>query len=160
MTDSNYVALSNYYQNEPNLQPYEMLNSLSSWMTAHCNTKSYDEYRQYLIDLLFVNETALGIEEENNGGNNSSNAIYNLLIRPNPASDVSEISFSLRKDAKIKVAVYDVTGAEQEVLSEGVMKKGNNMVKFDVSNYPDGIYFVVLYADGVIGKSIKTLVKN
>ena len=72
----------------------------------------------------------------------SKNSTHNVKVYPNPAVDVLNVSLSY---ANAKVSVYNSLGR----LMESVVAEGN-LVRFDVSNYSRGIYFVKINDEAVV----------
>lgn len=77
-------------------------------------------------------------------------------IMPVPATDQVQVLFSTIKATTVKATIFDVMGRtidRQDLASTG----GNNTLNLNVSNYPAGIYYIVLN-DGthsVMGKIVK-----
>jgi Metallo-peptidase family M12B Reprolysin-like/Secretion system C-terminal sorting domain len=89
----------------------------------------------------------LGIEE-NSGENND---ISQITISPNPSNDESVISFKLKKEQKIKLAVSATDGKLQNVLADGVYDAGNHEIKYNTSQLKSGMYLCNLSTeDGTI----------
>ena len=65
---------------------------------------------------------------------------------PNPFNSSAVISFELRHAGFVRVAVYDVTGKELLVLSEGYLPEGIYRTVFDGSDIASGVYFARLQA--------------
>lgn len=60
---------------------------------------------------------------------------------PNPFNPQTVIPFSLKKDTRVKLSVFDVTGKEVAVLVDGMLESGRHDVNFNASDLPSGIYF-------------------
>lgn len=219
LTDSNYVDLKMYYETEPNLQSDTVLNKVSSWMTAHCNThlknyldaisffesiilnpdtitdstfaiidlgyvylamekdslsdnyivgklpqyipksyKQYETYRQYLIDLLLIDESALGIEDQYPLQEKYSGYISYFKIVPNPVVNSAELKFSLKENVQVKIYVTDITGSNQQILVDQMMHEGNHELIFNAEYYAKGIYFISIYTNGVLEATEKLII--
>jgi hypothetical protein len=68
---------------------------------------------------------------------------------PNPFNPSTTINFSLPADSKVKIVVYDVTGAMVKVLVDGDYSAGNHEAQFNtnsVGNLASGIYFYQINA--------------
>ncbi len=63
---------------------------------------------------------------------------------PNPFNPSTEISFTLPKDEKVILKIYDLLGREVQTLMNGMKKTGSYQVIFDGSNLPSGIYIYKL----------------
>ncbi len=60
---------------------------------------------------------------------------------PNPFNPATTIEYSLKKDANIKLTVYDLLGREAEVLYNGFAKAGSHTLKWNASKYSSGTYY-------------------
>ena len=81
---------------------------------------------------------------------------------PNPFNPVTNISFTLKKDSRVSLKVYDVSGKIIENLIDGYKSAGKYKITFDVSrrtNLSSGIYFYKLSAEGNEFTRRMTLVK-
>ena len=68
---------------------------------------------------------------------------------PNPFNPTTTIEFTLEKDGRVSLKVYDVLGREVATLLDDNRKAGEyQQVVFDGSRYSSGVYFVVLQAGG------------
>jgi len=65
---------------------------------------------------------------------------------PNPFNPSTEISFTLAKSGKVKLAVYDLLGKEVAVLVNGMRNAGSQTVTFNAKNLSSGVYFYKLEA--------------
>jgi len=71
---------------------------------------------------------------------------YGLVAFPNPASELVTIRFKAPVAGNAKVTIYDVTGQQLELLLDVDVQSGYRVISLDVTNYPQGIYFVKLQA--------------
>jgi hypothetical protein len=74
---------------------------------------------------------------------------------PNPFNPVTVIRYSIpsngrRETANVKIIVYDALGKEVAVLVNESKPAGNYQTEFNGNNFPSGIYFYSLKADGEI----------
>ena len=65
---------------------------------------------------------------------------------PNPFNPTTVFDFSLPRTGQAKLTVYDVTGREVSVVSDGVLNGGEHRVTFDGSSLASGVYFARLQA--------------
>jgi photosystem II stability/assembly factor-like uncharacterized protein len=63
---------------------------------------------------------------------------------PNPFNPVTNIEFSIAKSTYAKIAVYDNTGRQVDIIFSGETKPGTYKAVFDAGNYASGIYFYSL----------------
>lgn len=67
---------------------------------------------------------------------------------PNPFNPETTISFSLPKQAHVRLAVYDMLGREIAVLLDDSRSTGTHQTRFDASRLVSGVYFYRLVTDG------------
>jgi Cu/Zn superoxide dismutase len=68
---------------------------------------------------------------------------------PNPAHDAATFSFHLPRRMDVRLAVYDLAGAEVARLAWGSKEGGWHRVPFSTARLSSGVYFYRLEADGV-----------
>lgn len=69
---------------------------------------------------------------------------------PNPFNPSTTISFSLLKQAKVSLKVYDAMGREVANLLNETRPAGNHSVRFNGAKLSSGVYFYKLCADGLV----------
>lgn len=70
---------------------------------------------------------------------------YSLSNYPNPFNPSTKITFSLLKEGKISLRIYDVLGRLIESVKENEVKlPGNYEVTFNANELPSGVYFYTL----------------
>lgn len=85
--------------------------------------------------------------------------INSFVIYPNPATQNSNIAFTIIERNKVTVSVYDVIGNLVSTLfQENEFEKGNNTIHLNTSNLSAGIYYVSLEINGA--RETKKLVIN
>jgi photosystem II stability/assembly factor-like uncharacterized protein len=67
---------------------------------------------------------------------------------PNPFNATTRIRFSVPGDGPVRLAVFDVRGAEIATLVDGRVPAGDMEVRWDAVNQPSGVYFIRLIAGG------------
>ncbi len=77
-----------------------------------------------------------------------SNSFKSGTIFPNPANSSFYVPFNLEKSGNVKVEVMNAQGQLVKVLSEKVMKEGQNIVLVTDSNLSKGIYSISIWLDG------------
>ncbi len=65
---------------------------------------------------------------------------------PNPFNPVTKINFSLPKDSRVELRVFDALGREISVLANGDFKAGYHTVEFNGSSLASGVYFYKITA--------------
>ncbi|MFO7613361.1 MAG: DUF362 domain-containing protein, partial [Bacteroidales bacterium] len=67
---------------------------------------------------------------------------------PNPFRSFTNIKYALKEDAVIQLSILDQAGRLVTMLNQGHMEKGEHLARFNASDYPSGIYYCRLEADG------------
>jgi hypothetical protein len=68
--------------------------------------------------------------------------ISNAAANPNPANSGTVISFSIGKEAYVKIELFDVLGHEVSSYDyESLFEPGNKSVSFSLASLPSGTYF-------------------
>lgn len=60
---------------------------------------------------------------------------------PNPFNAETTIKFSLEKDDKVMIKIYNTLGSEVAILADGYFSRGSQSVLWDASEFSSGIYF-------------------
>jgi hypothetical protein len=76
---------------------------------------------------------------------------------PNPFNPVTKIKFDLPKKILVKIRIYDVLGREIETLVNEKLYGGTYEILWEASNYPSGVYFYRIEADGEFEKTGKMI---
>jgi hypothetical protein len=63
---------------------------------------------------------------------------------PNPFNPSTTLSFSLPREGRARIAVFDVLGREVIVLADEMFTAGEHQVVFNGSSLPSGLYFARL----------------
>ncbi len=85
---------------------------------------------------------------------------YNLSQNyPNPFNPVTNISFSIPNAGNVKLVVFDITGRELAVLTNGLLSAGTYKVDFDASLLASGVYFYRLETEGFTDVKKMMLIK-
>ncbi len=93
------------------------------------------------------------------GINETENTISSVGVYPNPASQNTNISFTLVENNKVTISIYDVLGNLVSLVAQNNdFVKGNNTVSINTSSLSSGIYYISLEANG--SKETKKLVIN
>jgi hypothetical protein len=67
---------------------------------------------------------------------------------PNPFNPITTINYSLARDSRVKIIVYNTLGQVVAVLEDGFKSKGWHNVKWDTQHHSSGLYIYRLEADG------------
>ena len=71
---------------------------------------------------------------------------------PNPFNPETEITFSIPKSSYVNLTVHDISGKLTSVLVNSHLTSGNHSIKWNASEFPNGVYFYTLKS----GKSVIT----
>jgi hypothetical protein len=69
---------------------------------------------------------------------------YALSAFPNPFNLTTTLSFSLQREGRARIAVFDILGREVAVLADEIFTAGEHRVILDGSALPSGLYFARL----------------
>ncbi len=67
---------------------------------------------------------------------------------PNPFNPITNITIQMPNSGFVKLAVFDISGKEVEVLVNENLSAGVYIVDFDASRFASGIYFYRMEAEG------------
>ena len=65
---------------------------------------------------------------------------------PNPFNSMTTISFALPRDARAKLALYDLSGRIVTTLTDTHYRAGNHLLTFDAGDLPTGLYLIKMEA--------------
>jgi len=106
-----------------------------------------------------LNLYAAFISNTNTGLNRIHSINENISFKniyPNPAKNNVKIEYILKKDSKINISIIDEKGVlVKTIISNKLINKGENSIRFNISKLSSGLYYVVLESN--FGKIIKTL---
>ena len=80
-------------------------------------------------------------------------------VKPNPARDISTVTFQLGNDMDVTVSLFDINGKEVEMISKGRLNAGTHNFDVNVAQLPSGSYSVVLKSGDVVLTSKLNVVK-
>jgi hypothetical protein len=67
-----------------------------------------------------------------------------MTLSPNPANESTSIGFGLSQTSRIELAVFNINGKKVKTLLNGERPAGSHQIQINVSDFPNGVYFVVL----------------
>ncbi|HPS63160.1 MAG TPA: C25 family cysteine peptidase, partial [Bacteroidales bacterium] len=76
---------------------------------------------------------------------------------PNPFTGITNFTYTLPVNASVCVIISNVIGQQVQKHDRLNEEAGQHTFSVDLSGYPDGIYFVSLYADGKMVSKIKAI---
>lgn len=65
-----------------------------------------------------------------------------VLVYPNPVSDMGTVQVRLKHPAKVSMKLYNLLGVEVFSSGSEILEKGINNIRIDVSGFPNGYYFL------------------
>ncbi len=80
---------------------------------------------------------------------NHSRQSVNILVKPNPADHIVNLSYSIPVAGAVAIYLYDVKGKMIRTLDECRLQPGEYSLRFDVSGLPAGVYFVKLRSENI-----------
>jgi hypothetical protein len=79
------------------------------------------------------------------GSNNETPEEFRLFQNyPNPFNPETNIEFQVSHKGHVSLKIYDLLGKEIAALVNGELNRGTYKINWEASNYPSGIYFVIL----------------
>jgi photosystem II stability/assembly factor-like uncharacterized protein len=72
----------------------------------------------------------------------AGNSMYHPLASPNPATDFTDISFTLPRPASTQISLSSTLGTEVWQSGSGVLPAGEQRLRIDTRGLPAGIYFL------------------
>jgi len=110
---------------------------------------------------LYYSKIALTFNSTTGIDDNKNNPIEYLLYQnfPNPFNPTTTINYSLPKQCKVIIKIYDVLGREIETLVEDEQPGGYHKVEFDGSRLISGVYFYSMFADDYVDTKKLILIK-
>jgi periplasmic protein CpxP/Spy len=82
------------------------------------------------------------------GSGTAETQVSNLTAYPNPASNEVGIKYRLEKDANVRIELRDREGKLVKTLNQPNLKAGAQSHTLDVSQLPDGIYYLAVSSQG------------
>jgi hypothetical protein len=105
-----------------------------------------NKYSTKIYLLADTSATIVGIENEL-ADNIIPNEISLEQNYPNPFNPTTTIQYSLNKESRVSLRVYDILGREIVTLVDELKSAGNYKLNFNANNYASGIYFYQLQTD-------------
>lgn len=65
---------------------------------------------------------------------------------PNPFNPSTTINYTVSKDSKVKIEVFDILGSKIKTLIDEFQNSGKYTIRFDATGLPSGIYFYTMKA--------------
>jgi hypothetical protein len=81
-----------------------------------------------------------------------------VVCYPNPVTTVGFVNFTTGKGGRCVIILYDITGRPVRKLADRIVDSGENSVRFDLSDAPEGLYIYRIILNGnplFVGRLIK-----
>lgn len=122
-----------------------------SGMTIHngylfAGTYSQSVWRRQVSDIINVNNISSEIPTGYSLGQNY----------PNPFNPATKIRFEIPSFGEVKITVYDASGKERAVLTDGTLRAGIYETEFNGAGLSSGVYFCRMQA-GIFSETIKMI---
>ncbi len=80
---------------------------------------------------------------------------------PNPFNPTTTIEFNLPEDAFVTLKIYNILGQEIEtIIDEEIYLSGRNLIIFNASDLPSGVYFYKIFAKTIEAESQRIYVDS
>jgi hypothetical protein len=109
----------------------------------HFGSDGSGQYSGWYIDDVMIYYVNYGGVEESN----EIPRLYSMLVNSVEFGGALNIKYSLPERARVYFKVYDLTGREIKSIKEQ-MEAGYHEVNIDMVNYPAGVYFIHMDANG------------
>lgn len=113
---------------------------------------THDDNLLFLDDIMVSSPTASAIKE--NYANNS-----NMQVFPNPATQSTRVNFSVEQYSRVFISVLDMEGKLVKKFDKGQLMTGNHFADLDLTNIPQGNYFVQINSNTKTQASKLTITK-
>lgn len=91
-------------------------------------------------EFTIIKQTSTGLEK----GNNFFKNVSEVTIAPNPFSNNTQIQYSLKKEAQMKIDVYSIEGRLIKTVFSGIQNSGSQSVALDAAGMANGKYILRL----------------
>ena len=128
----------------------------SGWDAAECDIVAFvenDAERMVVQCAQMPMPAQTPVDEQENG--TGLPASFRLRQNyPNPFNPRTEIEYTLPREERVSLRVYNIAGAEVAVLADGRRAAGTHSVQWDAGDLASGVYFCRMQAGGV-GRTVK-----
>lgn len=76
------------------------------------------------------------------------NYSMSMFVYPNPAIDITNISYVLKNNTNVLISIYDLNGKLVEVISNSEQSCGAHILRYNLSHLSNGMYSVSIEANG------------
>ena len=115
----------------------------------------HSEYRDYLLSLLFKDESVAKNPETVLGENKAAELLSNF---PNPFYDKTTIRYAVNEAGYIRIKITDYSGRLVSIRDEGWKEPGQYQLALTSENFVSGVYFCTIESNGMRTDSQKITV--
>jgi hypothetical protein len=113
--------------------------------------------------LSIIDITLTSVESDGRGspGNLARPGLLSLKQNyPNPFNPTTNIEYTLREPAKVRLSIFDILGREIRVLDDALKARGTHRVLWNVGNLPSGVYIchAVASFDAIIESASNSMI--
>ncbi|MFH1004019.1 MAG: T9SS type A sorting domain-containing protein [Bacteroidota bacterium] len=124
----------------------------NSWISFNDDGTEDSWQKDVALAIYPVVSFGTGINEQNIN-------VLSLTNTPNPAKDMTMISYEITNFSEVIISVYDITGKELMSMNQGMQQAGNHLVKINTSELSSGMYFYSLKANEQLLTRKMTVIK-
>ncbi len=81
------------------------------------------------------------------------NQIFEATVSPNPVSTTARLNLNFKKGQTLSITIFNALGRQLEHSDIGYLPPGEHLFEWDVSVFPDGIYFIKMES----GEGVRTV---
>lgn len=123
---------------------------------------TYDA-EQFLLDYGYVNKMDSNFTTSSNVISVKENklVVNNFSLSqnyPNPFNPSTKISYVIKKGSNIELKLFDVSGRFVKSIQSGFKPAGSYEISFSSEGLSSGVYFISLYADGILADTKKAVI--
>jgi len=87
-------------------------------------------------DILITIDETIGTDDLSDSNN------FNVACYPNPAKDIIQLDYELKKNSNVLITLFDAFGIKIKDIISGNRSSGTYKESFDINNLPEGLYFI------------------
>jgi hypothetical protein len=92
---------------------------------------------------------------EAQSSNLSPNALTELTVFPNPASNMNTINYEVKQAGQVRIELKNDAGKTLRILSDSFKEVGKFSIEVDLANLRDGVYYYTITdGNGILSKKI------
>lgn len=105
-------------------------------------------YSQDTVNAKKANELSFYSQSVNNASEQTEE--IEVSAYPNPFSSVVNLQFSLDKDAKVILEVYNILGRKVKTIHNSILEEGDYSFRWDGASFDNGIYLYKFDVNGEV----------